>query len=130
MPEKEHVKRLEEIFKAVPSQHEEWLKNKLAYGNEPPLRKRLKEIFEEMRVVIPKEIFPDEEYLIGKVVDTRNYLTHYDKKLKKIAAQGEELYDLTKKLERLLKMCILKELGFAHDKIKTVIHRDIKKDLV
>jgi len=86
LPEEEHAKRLEEIIKAAPSQHKEWLKNKLAYSNEPSLRKRLKEIFNEIRDVIPKEIFPDEEYFIGKVVDTRNYLTHYDKRLKEIAA--------------------------------------------
>jgi len=35
--------------------------------------------------------------------------------------QGEELYDLTKKLEKLLKACILKELGFTRDEIKKLI---------
>lgn len=121
LPEEEHAKRLEEIIKTAPSEHKEWLNNKLAYSNEPTLRKRLKEIF-EMLGISSKEIFSDENHFISKVVDTRNYLTHYDEKLKEKAARGKELFDLAKKLEKLLKMCILRELGFDQDKIKTLIH--------
>ncbi|MEM2888041.1 MAG: hypothetical protein QXI71_02715 [Candidatus Bathyarchaeia archaeon] len=123
LPEEEHAKRLEETIKATPSEHKEWLKNKLAYSNEPTLRRRLKDIFEMLSISAKEEFCPDEDHFISKVVDTRNYLTHYDEKLKEKAAQGQELYDLAKKLEKLLKMCILKELGFAQDKIKKLIHK-------
>ncbi|MCS7216042.1 MAG: hypothetical protein NZ826_07875 [Thermodesulfovibrio sp.] len=123
LPEEEHAKRLEEIIKATPSEHKEWLKNKLAYSNEPTLRRRLKDIF-GMLGILSKEIYSDEDQFISKVVDTRNYLTHHDEKLKEKAAQGQELYDLAKELEKLLKMCMLKELGFDQDQIKTLIYRN------
>lgn len=119
LPEEQHKKRLEEIIKAVSPKYKNWLENKLKYSNEPTLRKRLKDILDENEEILG-ELFAEGSF-INKVVDTRNYLTHYDITLKERAVQGEELYDLTKKLEKLLKACILKELGFTRDEIKKLI---------
>lgn len=55
-----------------------------------------------------------------KVIDSRNYYTHYDPKrpsLKQRAAQGNDLLIITMRLEMLLDVCLLSELGFAKDAI-------------
>jgi len=123
LSEEEHEKRIMEILNAVPHGHKKWLRNKLAYSNEPNLRRRLKEILEKFADVLDKFI-PKKDSFINKVVTTRNYLTHYDEKLKEQSAEGEELYRLTQKLKILLEICLLKELGFTSDNIKSLISRN------
>ena len=94
----------------------ESLTNKIKYGNEYSLGKRLKEIFvkyqENLKFIENKDIF------IRKIVDTRNYLTHYDKELREQSASGEALYHLTQKLKMVMEICLLSELGFSSSEIK------------
>lgn len=59
----------------------------------------------------------------NKVTITRTYLTHHDEDLKDIAATGEELSKLTQKLQLLIKMILLFELGFEQKQIETMIKR-------
>jgi len=99
------------------------LKEYLRYGNEFSLRKRLEEIFDKHQEILDKFI-KNRSAFIEKVVDTRNYLTHYDKELKKRAAKGEDLYDLTQKLEMCLEICLLTEVGFNSEEVKTLFSRD------
>ncbi|MBM4038327.1 MAG: hypothetical protein FJ290_07425 [Planctomycetes bacterium] len=47
-----------------------------------------------------------------KVTDTRNYFTHYSPGLKNRAARGGGLLWLKMKMEKLLEVCFLRELGF------------------
>jgi hypothetical protein len=123
LTEEQHKKRIEEILNAVPLEHKDWLENKLAYSNEPNLRKRLKEILEKFADVLD-EFIPDNDSFIHKVATTRNYLTHYDERLKELSVEGEELYHFTQKLKILLEICLLKELGFTSDNIKSLISKN------
>lgn len=94
------------------------LESKLKYGNEFSLRKRLKEIFNEYQNEIPGLFIQNKGAFIKKVVDTRNYLTHYDKDLKECAASGIDIFHLTYELKMLLEICLLRELGFSSEEIK------------
>lgn len=87
----------------------------MKYGNEPSLRQRLKELFNEFSYVFgeAKKTKPR----IDKIVATRNYLTHYDAPGKKQSASGIELYKLCVVLEVLFQLYILKICGFAHKEI-------------
>ena len=60
---------------------------------------------------------------VGKVVDTRNYLTHYDEGKKETAAVGRELYGLTERLRSILEACLLREVGFEGERLKEVLSR-------
>lgn len=123
LAEDEHKKRIDAILNVTPQQHKEWLDSHLEYSNEPKLRKRLKELFKEGSDVMGK--FAEEsESLIQKTLDTRNYLTHYDEKLRSKAATGQELYMLTFHLKMLLETAFLKELGMDKDTIKTLVERN------
>jgi hypothetical protein len=117
---KEHKKRVKKILKAVAPEYKDWLEQKLEYSNEPSLRRRLREIIlanaEPMKLVIK-----DEKGFIQKVLDTRNYLTHYNPKLEGAAAKDNELYEITEKLRRMIEICFLKELGFDPKIMKDLV---------
>lgn len=116
---------IEEIVSYVPEKYREWLKDKLAYANEPNLGKRLRRIVKDNLLVFEQFMVNNEERerFIFKVVKTRNYLTHFDKSLSAVAAQGEELMELSKKLKVIFETCLLKEIGFKLEEIKYKFHR-------
>jgi len=101
----------------------ESLENKLKYGKEFSLRKRLKEIFDEYQEIL-NDFIGNKIAFIDMVVDTRNYQTHHDKDLKKRAAKGDDLYRLTQKLKVLLEICLLTELEFNSEEIKALFSRN------
>lgn len=103
---------------AVKKDFKNSLENKLKYSNEFSLRKRLKEIFDEYQHEIPGVFIKNKGTFIDNVVDTRNYLTHYDKDLKERAASGNAIFHLTQELKMLLEICLLSELGFSSEEIE------------
>lgn len=126
LPVEEHERRIEGIIGAAPDAHKDWLRGKLAYSNEPSLRKRLKEIMRRDPEVM-EPIFGDGKKermdFVGKVVDTRNYLTHYDEGRKGTAAVGRNLHELSERLKSILEACLLREAGFKGDQLKEVLSR-------
>jgi len=119
LPEEEHKKRIEVILNTTPEEYKEWLEEHLEYTNEPRLRRRLNELLKQNSDLIGKAVKTQ------KVIDTRNYLTHYDEKLKDKAATGQKLFRLTLKLKMLLEIAFLKELGLEKEGIKSLIERNI-----
>jgi len=99
------------------------LENKLKYGNEFSLIKKLNGIFNKYQENL-NEFIKNKKIFIKKVVDTRNYQTHHDEDLKELSASGEELYHLTQKLKILLEICLLTELGFSSVEIKGLFSRN------
>lgn len=126
LSEEAHDRRLGEIVSAAPDNHEDWLRGKLAYSNEPSLRKRLAEILRRDPEVM-KPIFGESskkrDGFIFKVVETRNYLTHYDESKKGTAAVGRELYEGTERLKSVLEACLLKEVGFEGERLVEILSR-------
>lgn len=111
------------IPEGIKSDLKDRLKEYLNYGNEFSLRKRLKEIFDKHQEILDR-FLENKNAFIEKVVNTRNYLIHHDKELKELAANGEELYRLTQKLKMCLEICLLTELGFSSEEIKTLFSRN------
>ena len=66
--------------------------------------------------------FSEEEkaLLINLIVDTRNYLTHYDSDLESDAAKGEDLYILCLKMELLFELHFLYLMGFSAEQIQSI----------
>lgn len=119
IPKEEHKKRIKEILSAVPEIHQEWVKEKLKWSNEPSLKERLEELIEYVGPCMSNMLLQQQkEMFIKKVRDTRHYLTHYDKDLEKKAAKDIELYVLTQGVFYILVACILLETGFTIEKVK------------
>lgn len=103
------------ILNAVPTKYTYWISGILEHSNEPPPSQRLTEIAKRYKRSINRNVINDKFF--SKVVVTRNYLTHFDEFLKDKAATGDELYLITMRLDVLLKICILEELGFTKPNI-------------
>ena len=93
--------------------HKNSLKNKIKFGNEISLRKRLKELTNDLKNYksINKIIDGNKNNFISEVVDARNYYTHYDDS-SNFKKNNEKLRILTFKLKILIELIILKELEF------------------
>ena len=101
------------LEQATPERFREWLDQRLRYANELSLRKRLKLLFESFQVV-----YGDTNKiagLIARVVDTRNYLTHFDASLRQRAARGVELWRLCLSLETLFQLHMATMAGLSED---------------
>lgn len=110
------------IVEGCPSGRKEWLSKKLEYANELPLRKRIEQMLEPFESLYgsPKE----RKQFIGKVINTRNYLTHYDPKLELQAANGETLWKLCMKLEALFQLHFLMLIGLDAEFIRRLANEN------
>lgn len=121
-PPVEHAARLKSILDAAPAEHRDWLGEKLRYSNDLSLRRRLRILFAKFSYVLD-DLILDQRATVGDICDNRNYLTHYDAKLKCRAASGARLLLLVEVLRLLLQLCFLSELGLPDAKIKEFISR-------
>lgn len=116
-----------EVITALSDKYKNWVTNKFQYGNEPSLRKRLEEIIERFAYVLNDFAGFYNSKFISDVVDTRNYLTHYDKGLEDKAIKDENMYRTISMLQVIIELCFLAELGFPQNKIKLLINRSISE---
>lgn len=103
------------ILILVPEEHRVWLAGRLAHGNEINFSTRLKRMIEPF-----KQLFGNSESqkrLVRKIVDNRNYLTHYNQELRSRAASGSELLSLCMKMEAILQLHFLGKIGFSEEQI-------------
>ena len=124
LPKSEHKKRIETILNSVPGEFVEWLKEKLAFSNEPSLHKRLDELISQHANSTLIKIIKDKTAFIKQVKNSRNYYTHYDPKLEKKSLRGTELFFLKEKLKVLLICAILKETNFDSSLIEKLFSRN------
>jgi ApeA N-terminal domain 1 len=110
---------VENLVLKCPEEHKEWLKGRLMYGNEINLGKRIKSIIKPFNSVIGTR--REREKIIRKIVDTRNYLTHYDESLEAKAASGQDLLSLCFKMEAFFQLHFLQLLGFTQKEIKLLL---------
>lgn len=110
------------ILEHCPEDHKEWLEGRLRYGNEISLKNRIDKIISQFHGIIDMRYF--DKKFSRSVVDTRNYLTHYDKAGKSKAATGHDLYKITQALEGLFQLIILRLLGFTDNKLKEILNNN------
>ncbi len=102
--------------------HYESLKNRLKYGNEYSLRTRLRELLNKYGKIVP-QLQVNTNGVVNLVVNTRNYLTHYDEKLRGSIAEGKDLLSITRKLKILVEACLVTETGLDGSKINIFFSR-------
>ena len=91
--------------------HRQSLKNRLKYGNEYSLRKRLGDLLGRIPEDAREAISRAKGDFVNGVVDTRNYLTHFTEELRKKALGGRNLYVAGLRIETLVVANILLDLG-------------------
>ena len=123
MDEAEFKELIDNLIDQCPQERKEWLKGKLQYGNEVSLRHRLKSLIEPFKEVIEDQ--KKQKELINRIVNTRNYLTHYDQSLESEAAKGEDLWPLCIKMELLFQLHVLRLIGFSREQIDSLLANSI-----
>jgi len=118
-----------EILKGCPKKHIDWLKSRLMYGNEINLGKRINKIIEPFKDHLGTS--KERSKLLRKIVDTRNYLTHYSESLHDKSAKGRDLWVLCMKMEAIFNLNFLKVIGFTDEEINEVVEncRPLKQKL-
>lgn len=119
MPPKEYKALVKGIVETCPQERKEWLRGRLQHGNEISLADRLREIIEPFGEHIGEK--DHREKLVRKIVDTRNYFTHYEEYLKAKSANGLELWVIYQKMEAILSLTLLKELKLGEDSINYIM---------
>lgn len=86
---------------------------------EKTLFERLKELYRYFEDI---DIITNSPVNIDTIVKNRNYYSHFYDKGEKIL-EGQDLYDLTKKLRVLLICCTLSVIGFQNSKINELLNK-------
>ena len=129
MPQDEFRELLDSVLRTCPIDRRTWLRGKLHYSNEFSLRQRLEAMTGPFQHFFGAS--KARKAFIRKVVDTRNYLTHYDSELESRAATGQDLWELTMKLEALFQLHLLQIVGLDTDRIDSIVqgHSSLKRRL-
>lgn len=109
----------EQLIMQCPKESREWLSGRLAHGNDINLGRRIKSIIEPFKETLGSS--KDRGKLIRAIVDTRNYLTHYNDSLESVAVTGRELWLLCQKMEAIFQLHLLQVLGFTEAEVKAVL---------
>ncbi len=88
---------------------------------EQTLRKRLGDLLGSLEADTVKLFCPKASTFRSRLVDTRNYLTHYAPGLKEAAIEGLDLYDANQRMRLLLTILLMKEIGLGESRIREVI---------
>jgi hypothetical protein len=108
-----------------------WLEGRLSFSHEPNLATRLKELLNIHSATLFEDI-PSKtrlNKLIRRIVDKRNYFTHYDVSLENQEEETVVLINLTRFLTLLLSYCLLYEIGYDYTFLKDKIYRRYRFNL-
>lgn len=119
MDSSEFTELVNSILKHCPSEKLPWLEGRLMHGNEINLGKRIKKIIEPFKEHIGNS--SERSKIIRKIVDTRNYLTHFSEALKPEAARGRDLLILCVKMEAIFQLHIMKIIGLTDEEVSNVV---------
>jgi ApeA N-terminal domain 1 len=109
---------VENLIKQCPKEYQEWLSGRLKHGNEVNFGRRIKSIMEPFKRFLGTS--DERKKLIRSIVDTRNYLTHYDESLESVAASDRDLWLLCLKMEAIFQLHLLQLLGFTQAEVNSV----------
>jgi len=106
-----------EISVELDDGHRESLKSRIKYGNEYSLRKRLSELLQTIDEQTLSVLSPSLKSFTDVIVNTRNFLTHYDDESKDSSLKGADLYSAYQRLRIFITILLLKEIGIEENVI-------------
>ena len=122
MPAKEFSSLLDSILQSAPDTWRSWVRERLKYANELSLRRRIRQMVTPFNDLFGTE--SAREAFVNQVVNTRNYLTHYDQGIKgQAVTEAGELLQLHSKLEALVQLHLLRLLEIDYDRIRNMATR-------
>ncbi|MGC8551913.1 MAG: HEPN domain-containing protein [Phycisphaerae bacterium] len=109
----------------ISGEHRQSLTNRLRYGNEHSMRKRLRDLFSRLPGQLGIRIAAgNPKIFVDRVVDTRNYFTHRDEHAKPQSFGGVKAVHATERLKCLLAAVTLADLGVKGDVLESAINNN------
>lgn len=128
MDQEEYRKLIEQMHCHIPEEitgdHRQSLKDRLKWGYEYSLRKRLNDLFSRIPDNVQKWITKDRKAFIEKVKETRNYHTHYDHSSLAKRFEGIDMHIAAERLRILFVANVLCDLGLDHRTILPSLKRN------
>ena len=121
LPEDEFRSRLQTLSTSVSPELAEWLRASMMYANEKTLRTRLTELVSQFPRLSAQVLGGSPHATVSRVVDTRNYLTHYDLATRDRAAVGTDLYRSIQQLTAFMHASLIVYLGFNHTAAEDIV---------
>ena len=116
--------RVARLLWTCPKEQRKWLRGRLHHGNEISLRQRIKRIIEPYKTYLGNS--RQRNKIIGGIVNTRNYLTHYSEELERDAFKGIDLWVLCQNMEAIFQLHLLRQLGFNKVDIEKILGKNYK----
>lgn len=126
LPKSEYKAKRNKIVDSCPDEYKEWLALKLAYANEFPLSHRMKELVTPFSDIFSEGSPDGYEIFIRAIVDTRNFHTHFDESGKRFIARGVQLASLVNRMELLLQLHLLYEMGFDAAELVKIFNKNFR----
>jgi hypothetical protein len=111
--------RLMEILGKLPAADAEWVRNHIWARPFPPRRDILAKLLDEHAELMSPLLKTDKEEFIREILGTLVYTIQRDPPFNQVVSFGAELYWIVAKLRILLKLCLLRELGFSTEKCRS-----------
>jgi hypothetical protein len=122
LPKSQWKDLLNRLRSVLSEEEKRWINDRIAFGNEPRLRERVRELLDETDDVLSK-LVGDKDAFAKKVTDTRNYFTHYSGGSQGKAIDGELLF-LTEVLITMMQRCFLMQLGVPSERCVEMFQRN------
>lgn len=127
MDENEFAEFAQRMVEAIPPDTEQDMREKLEalyrFANEPSLKQRLRWIVSSLSEAFGEKPAGFNSKYLRKLVDTRNYYTHFSAELRSRTFDGEGMHWATRRIVLLLTLLFLQRLGLTADDIKPLLHR-------
>lgn len=115
------------LVKAIPASATTRMKDKLQgvyrYLNEPSLNQRLKSIVDDLETAFGRAPPGFDKAARRKLVDTRNYYTHFSRELDANTLDGAGMYWASRRIVLLITLLFLQRLGLAAKDIVPLLQR-------
>ena len=121
MPEDEFANIRSSLLQVCPKDRRKWLKGVLEYANEIKYRKRVEDMIRPFQHCLGIKNSKERKYFVHKVVKTRNYFTHYDKRNEDLARGMRDLILLSYRLEALFQLHLLRLIGLSTEQIDFIV---------
>jgi hypothetical protein len=108
--------RLRGFLSSLPAADADWIVDRLEGGFSPPLKVVLSKLVEEHAHVMNRLVANRQDRFVAGVINTLKYIQTRDPVMYGAAGHGADLYWTMQKLRFLFKACLLRELGFSHEK--------------
>ncbi len=107
----------------IQGDHRQSLRNRLRYGNERSLRRRLTAMFARLPENVRLRIANPVDQFINRFVDTRNYFTHYDHAAQANAFRAHNAYVAAERMRILIVASLLHDLAIPDGNILSILER-------